>query len=41
MFDFFTIFLKKSLQRSINNIIYIVTYQTDLETTRDEEKRER
>ena len=33
-------FLKKGLQKERKSVIYIVTYQTDLETTRDEEKRE-
>ena len=34
-------FFKKGLQKKKKSVIYIVTYQTDLETTRDEEKRER
>ena len=34
-------FLKKGLQKYKKRVVYIVTYQTDLETTRDEEKRER
>ena len=34
-------FLKKGLQKKKKSVVYIVTYQTDLETTRDEEERER
>ena len=34
-------FLKKGLQKKKKRVIYIVTYLTDLETTRDEEERER
>ena len=33
-------FLKKGLQKKKKRVIYIVTYLTDLETTRDEEERE-